>query len=136
MLALCEGEASLIVPLSTSKSIEILGAPAPLLVPLALLGQFQCVLQPTGALQYVGIRRVAVALTAHLNAAESVRVVHISLTLPLRRQRREINLFVPRNVRAIVRCCAARKKKSLQALNRHNILWRQPHEAAMMDEVQ
>lgn len=112
MQALREEEASLIVPLSTSKSIDILGAPAPLLVPLALHGQFQCVLQPTGALQYVGIRRVAVALTAHLNAAESVRVVHISLTLPLRRQRRKINLVVPRNVRAIVRRYrAARQKK-------------------------
>lgn len=100
------------MPLSTSKSIEILGAPAPLLVPLALLGQFQCVLQPTGALQYVGIRRVAVALTAHLYAAKSVRVVHVSLTLPLRRQRMEINLFVPRNMRAIVRrCCAALIKR-------------------------
>lgn len=109
MQASCKVEESLILPLSTSKST--LGAPAPLLVPAALLGQFQCVLQPTGALQYVGIRRVAVALTAHLDAAESVRVVHISLTLPLRRQRREINLFVPRNMRAIVRRCAARKKQ-------------------------
>lgn len=132
MQALSEQEESLIPPLFTSKSIEILGAPAPLLVPPALLGQFQRVLQPTGALQYVRIRRVAVALTAHLNAAKSVCVVHISLTLPLRRQRREINLFAPRNMRVIVKRCCAAREKSLEALNRHSILWCQPHEAAMM----
>lgn len=39
---------------------------------LALFGQFQCVLQPTRALQYVGIIRVAVAFTAHLNATKPV----------------------------------------------------------------
>lgn len=68
----------------TSKSLEsTLGTPAALCRLPALLGQFQCELQPTGALQYVGISRVVVALTAHLNAAKSVGIVHISLTLPL-----------------------------------------------------
>lgn len=69
----------------TSKSLEsTVGARAALILPLALCSQFQCVLEPTGALQYVVISRVAEALTAHLHITKSVRVVHISLTLPLR----------------------------------------------------
>lgn len=68
----------------TSKVLEsTVGAPAALCRPPALCCQLQCVLQPTGALQYVGVSRVVVALTAHLNATKSVSVVHISLTLPL-----------------------------------------------------
>ncbi|TNN80692.1 hypothetical protein EYF80_009043 [Liparis tanakae] len=39
--------------------------------------QLKCVLQPTGALQYEGISRVAVALTVHLNATESTLLPHL-----------------------------------------------------------
>lgn len=79
-----EYEVSNVISLPTSKPFEsTVGTPAPLHPPLAFFSQFQRVLQSTGALQYVGISRVAVALTAHLNAAKSVCIVHICLTLPL-----------------------------------------------------
>lgn len=48
-----------------------------------LFSQLQRVLQPAGPLQYVGVVGMAVALAGHLDAAESVRIVHVRLTLPL-----------------------------------------------------
>lgn len=61
----------------------ITGTPTTVRPPLALFSQFQCVLQPTRPFQYVGISRVTVALTAHLNVTKSMCVVHVSPTLPL-----------------------------------------------------
>ena len=58
-------------------------APAALVCPPTPFSQLQSVLQPTGAPQDEGVSRLAVALTAHLNATKSVGIVHISLTLPL-----------------------------------------------------
>lgn len=60
-----------------------MGAPTTLCPPPALFSQLQWVLQAAGAPQYVGISRVVVALTAHLQPPKSIWVVHISLTLPL-----------------------------------------------------
>lgn len=57
---------------STFKPIESTVGTMRALSSLALFGQFQCVLQPTRALQYVGIIRVAVAFTAHLNTTKPV----------------------------------------------------------------
>ena len=86
ILSVCKDEASLILYLYslTSKSFEsTVGAPAAMCSLPALFSQFQCVLQPTGALQYVGISRIAIAFTAHLDVTKSVCIVHIGLTLPL-----------------------------------------------------
>lgn len=69
-----------------------MGTPGALVPPVALLRQLQRVLQSTGALQDVGVGRVAVALAGYLDATEAVPIVHVGLTLPLKRK--GMNLFL------------------------------------------
>lgn len=63
-----------------------MGTPGAVVPSAALLRQLQGVLQPTGALQDVGVRGVAVALASYLDATKAVPIVHVGLTLPLKRK--------------------------------------------------